>query len=358
MTDLDPHPDFRRDRYGRPLIIPPGGGNEQGYTRCTTYIGVLEDTYRLQQYKMRNVAAGIGQRPDLHVRAASLGLEPADPDAARDWKSDMNELCDKAVEAAAASAKATIGSSLHTYTEKIDRGQDPGHVPDQYRKHLDTWRRVTAGIRWIHIEQRTVCDQLKVAGTPDRVGYIPGHNGLVIADTKSGRTDFGLLKMCMQLAIYSRSVIYDPRTGERTPFADHVDLDRGLILPLNSITGECQPFWVDLDKGWQAVQAAGIVRGWRSVDNKRQLTQPYQPTTQPALMPAEAPIAGATPGTPMLTVLPGGAEAGAALVNAIQAAASADQLIELWRAAGQAWTEHHTALASQRKTALQNGTPA
>ena len=34
-----------RDRFGRPLLIPPHGGKPIPYTRCTTSIRRADDTY-------------------------------------------------------------------------------------------------------------------------------------------------------------------------------------------------------------------------------------------------------------------------------------------------------------------------
>jgi hypothetical protein len=45
--------DIARDHYGRPLITPLGGGKPVGYTRTTTYVSALEDTYNLEQWKCR-----------------------------------------------------------------------------------------------------------------------------------------------------------------------------------------------------------------------------------------------------------------------------------------------------------------
>lgn len=342
--NIAPKQEFDRAWNGRPKIILPDG-SEDTYTRCTTFIDVLEDKYHLRQYDMRMVAAGLGQRPDLHLRAASLGLEPLDAAQKKHWKKDMDEVTKAAKEAGQASAKATVGSSLHTYTERMDRGETLGHVPDFYRKHLATWQQVTAGIEWRYVEQPTVNDELRVAGTPDRIGVLDGSDRLVIADTKSGNTQFGLLKMAMQLAIYARSQLYNVLTGERTPL-DNVDLDRGLILPLSAETGDCEPFWVNLDLGWKAVQCALQVRSWRSIDNRRQLTEPYQPPP------------------PQLTLVPDQptTDVGAALVHAIRAASTPDELVHLWHLAHQRgrdeWTEAHTQLAAARKAELLKGTPA
>ena len=58
MTEQFATADIRRDRFGRPLVVPPGGGPRVAYRRTTTFVGALEDTYALQQWKQRQVAIG------------------------------------------------------------------------------------------------------------------------------------------------------------------------------------------------------------------------------------------------------------------------------------------------------------
>lgn len=323
-----------RDRWGRPLVVPPGGGKPVAYTRCTTFVGCLEDTYNLGQWQRRMVAAGLAARSDLLLRASSLGLQPADNGEAKRWKAAMNEVCDKAQEAAQASASATIGTALHELTERIDRGETLGPVPADYQPHLAAYRAATAGFGVRHIERFTVHDGLQIGGTPDRVLEVDGR--LVIGDVKSGDTVYGIGKIAMQLAVYAQSQLYDPATGERTPL-DGIDLEQGLVIALNAKTGTCELKWVDLAAGWEAVQLAAQVRRWRS---RKDLSQPYGSTVVPLLPP--------DPDTEPTT-----AATQAAFESAIRTADSVEELKVLWRDAGPAWTEHHTALAAARKAELQ-----
>src|SRR5215831_14489249 len=96
-------PAIRRDRWLRPLVVPPGGGKPVPYTRCTTYVSALEDTYNLSRWQQRMVAIGLAERQDLLLAVA----------AHRDDKAHLNELCEKALEAAKGSAPATTGTALH-----------------------------------------------------------------------------------------------------------------------------------------------------------------------------------------------------------------------------------------------------
>lgn len=332
-----PAGEIERDRWSRPLIVPLDGGKPVAYTRCTTYVGCLEDTFNLTAWGKRMVAAGLGQRSDLALRASSLGLEPDDYEASRPWKRQMDDLCEQALQAAGGSAKATIGTALHALTERMDRGEDVGAVPDSYVPHLRAYNATTAAFEHLHIERFTVNDELKIGGTPDRVLRIPGYDKPIIGDLKTGNVEFGIGKMAMQLSVYANSVAYNP-DGTREPLGD-VDLERGLIIALDAKTAECRLIWVDIAAGWEAVQLATQVRAWRA---RKDLARPYEPLAQINDTEGNAYYLSPT--------------AFASLPMAIAAAESQERLYELWRMAGTSWTPEMTDLAAHRKAELEVAT--
>jgi hypothetical protein len=341
VTFADLPADVARDRWGRPLVIPPEGGKTVPYTRCTTYVGVLEDTCNLAQWQKRMVAIGLAQRPDLLLRVSSLGRQPADDDPGiKRWKDQMNDTCEAATEAASASASATIGTAIHALTERLDRGQDVGAVPADYMPHLRAYEAATSNFTAVHIERFTVQDDLKIGGTPDRVLQIDGHDKLIIGDIKTGSVEYGVGKMCMQLAVYAHSQLYNPSNGQRSPLGQAVDLDKGVIIALNAKTGDCNLLWVDLAAGWRAVHLATQVREWRA---KKNLSKPYDGPTRLPLNPTLAQEQARD-----LTV-----EAAVALEAGIRNAKTYDELVQLWTVAGTAWQPHHTELAARRQAELQ-----
>ena len=133
---------------------------------------------------------------------AAAAADPAD--------NRLDEIVEKAVEHS--TAAATTGTSLHALTERLDRGQKLGAVPEPYGADLKAYEKATAGIEWTDIETFRVLDGWRVAGTADRVGRIDGT--LVIADIKTGSIDYPL-KFAMQLAVYARSLPYDIGTDTR-----------------------------------------------------------------------------------------------------------------------------------------------
>jgi hypothetical protein len=244
-------PEIARDRYGRPLVIPPGGGRLIPYTRCTTFVGCLEDTSNLTKWKQRMTAIGLTLRPDLALAVA----------AHRADKSKLNKIVEEAMEAAASTAAATTGTALHSMTEEIDRGVpvDAIPVPADYVADLQAYEFATAPLTPLHIEQFTVHDGLQVAGTPDRVVEHKGSR--YIADVKTGSIEWGMGKIAMQLAVYANSAMYDVATGERTPL--DVDTSRALVIHLPAGQGRCDLVWMDIAEGWRAVQVAAEVRKHR-----------------------------------------------------------------------------------------------
>lgn len=251
-----------RDRWQRPLVIPRGGGKPVAYTRCTTYVGCLEDTYNLARWQQRMVALGLASRPDLLLAVS----------AHRDDKQQLNRICADAQEAAAAHAAATTGTALHALTDQLDRGIPLGVIPEAYQKDLAEYARVTAVLTPVEIEAFTVLDALQIGGTPDRVVEFQGTR--YIADVKTGSIEFGIGKIAMQLAVYSRSSLYNPATGERT--SQQVDQNNAIVIHLPAGEGRCELHWVNIAAGWEAVHLATKVRAWRA---RSGLSMPFKGVT-------------------------------------------------------------------------------
>jgi hypothetical protein len=266
MTQFD-NTEIPRDRFGRPMILPPTGTKRIPYRRCTTFVGCLDDTYGLQKWMKRQVALGMGQRSDLVLAAAAA--DPGD-------KNKLDDIAEKALEAAKAGAAADIGTALHGFTERIDRGQPLGAIPQEYAADIDAYRRATEGIDWLDIETFRVHDDFQVAGTADRIGLI--HGQPTIVDIKTGSIDYPH-KMAMQLAMYARSLPYDIATDKRGTDAEPVSLNTGIIIHLPAGQGRCDLYEIDIAKGWGACLIARQVWSWRGT---KELTRPLQPPGKPA----------------------------------------------------------------------------
>lgn len=325
MTITTPSPDIDRDRYGRPLITPPGGGKATAYTRCTTFVDCLEDKFNLQKWQQRMVATGLANRADLLLAVSAAG----------DDKRKLDSICADAREAANASAAATTGTALHALTELIDRGQPLPALPETAKADLDAYAAATAHLTAAHIEQFTVVDELKVGGTADRIVQVDGVS--YIADIKTGSIEWGLGKIAMQLAVYSRGLGY--RAGGERFSLGPIDQNVGIIIHLPAGQARCELVPVDLAAGWEGVQLATQVRSWRARKDFR-LERPDLVGT-PALEVA-APVEPAPTPDPAVS----------ALEDAIATATSRKKLEALWAEHEAIWTPDLTELASARARLL------
>lgn len=247
--------DIPRDKHKRPLIIPPDGGTPIPYTRVTTLAATLESLFAIHQWEQRQLAVGLADRPDLLLAVT----------AHREDDKAVNEIVEQAKSAAKVGAAATTGQAIHRLTDYVDFGKPlPGHVPAEYRDDIEAYRSVVSHFRPIHMERFVVVDDLKVAGTPDRVFEYQGR--YYIGDLKtSASLKYSFLKYAMQEAIYSRGRFYDPETGHRSDVGVEVDQNVGVIVHLPAKTGHCQAWWVNLRLAWEHVLLAYQVRQARKL---------------------------------------------------------------------------------------------
>lgn len=241
--------DVARDRWKRPLIIPPDGSKPVPHARWSSYGDVLEDRYNLEKWLIRTAATGLADREDLLLSVA----------AHRGDKRKLDSLCDEAIEAAKGSSKATIGTALHALTEAVDRGEALPNLPASAMADLDAYVAATSDLTVVAIEQFVVCDDPQAAGTFDRIVEIDDVR--YVADIKTGDVKWGIGKIACQLAGYARSQGYDPSTGDRWPL--RVDQDWALVIHLPQGEASCELLWVDIEAGWRGVQLSTAVRGWR-----------------------------------------------------------------------------------------------
>lgn len=250
------------------------GVKAKAYSRTTSYIDVLDDKTALSDWKLRMALEGVKRKPGIIEAWAEL------KDPTGDDKHQANGLVGAALDAADASLKAETGSALHELTEDIDAGIDPGFIPPEFSKDIEAYKLCTLDLEVLRIEAFGVLDDYGIAGTFDRLVRVHGalaealgvpDGSLLIADLKTGGIEYGLGKIAMQLAAYSRMKLYDPATFARTPLSAlaDVDLSVGLIIHMPSGEGRCELVPVDIDKGWEGLALAKVVREWRNHWNRK-----------------------------------------------------------------------------------------
>lgn len=262
-----------RDGRGRPRIVCLDG-KTRSYTRVTTFIDCLEDKTSIARWGERNVLVGAlaGTAANRTALSKSVAAAVAMGD---DGKKTLNELVDKAKTIAGSSDKADEGTANHSLTELLDSGRElPAGLDPTTVADMDAYQLGMRGLTSLGIEEFVVNDDYLCAGTFDRVLRVePGFDWPewlvgrhVVGDLKTGRVDYGLLKMAMQLGVYANSNLYDTSTFARTPLG--LDLTVGLILHLPVGAGRLDVYALDIAAGYRQVELARQVRAHRATANR------------------------------------------------------------------------------------------
>lgn len=335
-------PEIERDRWGRPLVVPPQGGKAVGYTRCTTFVGTIDDTWNLSRWTQRLVARGVAERDD--IRAAVLDADPND-------SRRLDDLCEEAKEASGGNDAARLGTYMHAVTEAADTGGDPAAVPlpplakpreaAEFAGDLAAYMAATEALQAVAVEQFSVLDTLMVGGTPDRVVGYQGKR--YIADLKTGSIEWGTLKIAAQLAVYARSRPYDVATGQRLD-PHGAETNRGIVIHAPIGTGTCTLYWVDLLAGWEAVRLSKLVRDQRK--------QRFRDLATALDFTADVPSEPVQDGDTLVSLPEQVGSRATTIADLITHAPDRDSIAALWRAHAADWTEAHTQLAKARIAAL------
>lgn len=287
-----------RDRWDRPLLPDPVTGEDRAWTSVSTLARTLADTYNLSRWQQRQVARGMGVRPDLCALASR-----ADPDD----RATLQRIADDAMEAAGSSAGRNIGTALHEATVDFDRA-DTGARVDIVRRAIPTIATdLKAYAQTIEqhglktdprlMERMTVCRELESAGTFDRFYLCPDGKWRV-GDLKTGQhaDEWGHLELATQLTPYANGEalwkVLDKTTGEGVweawPVAEEsIDRTLGILVWLPSGQGRCEISLVDLNAGMRLTRKAVDIRAERK--NAKSLVRRAIGLAETANTPAAAP---------------------------------------------------------------------
>lgn len=250
------------------------GQRKVSYTRVTTLAETLEDKKNLTTWENRMVLLGAARDTGFLKDVAAM-----DPD---EDKETLNRRAEAAKELAGASKKSEHGTFLHELSELVDVGDELPYDldPDDYLDIVAYAEATQPLLHIVHMEQLVVCDKYRTAGTPDRISRVrddvtlrapDGHeftpDELIITDLKTGRIDYGGLKMSSQLSIYANSMLYDKKDGARIEI-ENLNKEWGLIMHAPAGANKTTLYWADLRLGWAAVGLAVQVRETRTRGRK------------------------------------------------------------------------------------------
>jgi hypothetical protein len=272
MTDFN----VERDRWGRPLLYPPEGGNAVAYTRASTMAKWLDSQAGLINWKASMAMIGMARSKPIQARIAAI-VARTENDAYRENKEALKDLVENATQIAQAQGRADLGTAVHEFTELLDAGTlDWQFVPEQLKAPLGAYREKMQQFETVDTEVFVAVDAtdegttIRGAGSLDRIIRHPEF-GVCVADIKTGAEEPKYpLGVTTQVAIYSRGSRYrDARFAGSPAFTDgeanadgtayrkelHPELNKSvgimIHLPLDRV--ECSLYALDLDHGWDSL---------------------------------------------------------------------------------------------------------
>ena len=272
-----------RDRWGRPYVSNDGGPlryakgrstpvNAEGYTRVSTLSGALDDKSSLIDWAAANAMVGMVKDPSIASQIGSLASKYGDPWYAPEGKKALKPLIKRAQEAGGSDRASGMGTSLHEFTEVIDEGRWPEYAPAELIPWLHAYKERMAEYECLGMELFVVNDELKTAGSFDRLWRVPDGR-VVVSDLKSGRSDPQYpTKVQIQVATYANSVRYNQATGERSPLHEDLDVTEGLLVHAPILGGgkpEVKVYPLDLVRGLELARLAVQVREARSWERSK-----------------------------------------------------------------------------------------
>lgn len=287
--EMDQAWEGNRDQWGRPRVLLPDGSKEVGYRRASSYGSPLESEANLIKWKQRQVARGVARRKTiaLAVTRAEVGLDSSSYAVQKKAKSDLDKLAEEAMQAVGSGDAASIGTSEHDILELIDRGQDPGHIPDEWRADVAAYQQLVKNVfETASAERIVVQDEHRVGGKLDRAlrtlrdltvthphaapGTVIERGSIVLGDVKTAQSmDFAGCKFGVQCWAYATSVPYDPITKTRIAWGhDAPRTDWAVILHVPSGQGQASLHWVDLSLYAEAAEDARVNYAWRNYRGK------------------------------------------------------------------------------------------
>ena len=263
------------DPRGPVRAARPGHRSGTLWTRVTTAAKTISDTFTLNRWGRRMAVKGLTMREDLYVLAAATPLEDRDT---------LNDIADQAIDFAGAKVGASLGISLHAFTEQHDRGQEVT-APVKYRPHVAAYAAALAehGLEVVpeYIERIVLVRKYAVAGRLDRIFRVtrdvlfelPGMapfvltaGTLILGDLKTGRDlSYGWLEIAVQLALYGNADLLWNRESEEYEPMPELDTRVAIVvhLPARQDDASCEMFDVNLAQGWSAAKLCFEVRAAR-----------------------------------------------------------------------------------------------
>lgn len=278
----DQEPDeTKRDRWGRPLLIPAKNREldnyedyRTAYTRASTLASCIENDTHITRWKMRYLARSLGMHEDLAALAGAevytTGFAMGDSKKNAASGKVLDGIIERALDRVRISEKADYGTLVHNGTEP----EFAGNLPDRALADVESYLRTCRELGFIFDQEKTEVftanDELKVAGTFDNLKWHPKY-GWCITDKKTSAKVDGP-HFAIQLAPYARGKRYDVVTDEMFDLetltdGEEINRDVGLIFHIKN--GKTTVHELDLVAGWKGAQIAAEARDYSAAKNGR-----------------------------------------------------------------------------------------
>ena len=253
--------DFKRDRWGRPLIPDAEGRllKPVPYQRPSSLGKVLTDDSALTKWLQRQVAYGMSVNPHLSLLASSV----KDPTQDRD---KLNEIVTRALESAGSSNAADYGTSVHACVQAMLEGDDLDRFTDEVKRYADVALTLVhdAGFTPMLSEQPIVNDELEAAGTFDMLAHDQEYQPFIfdLKTSKASAPRYSALSWAVQLSVYAYAEnLWDLDTQTRFEWDTPPSYEVAYIIhvPSDNID-KAALIKLDIEAGYRAAKLASTVK--------------------------------------------------------------------------------------------------
>lgn len=288
--------DVPRDQWGR-YKLPDADGSTSGWTRATTFAEALTEQFGLTIWKQRQVAYGLGKRPDLLALSSTIS-GPED-------KRALNEIVEGAHAAAATDFKANMGTAVHqacAMSERHGGGVELAGVPAEFVDHVRGYLHAVqaAGFRIDprYIERTVIVPEYHVAGTFDDAVLCPDGKYRIL-DKKTGNLDYAAIEFAVQLALYANAkAIRNYETNSYEPMPPNLATDYAIIAHIDLDTRLTTLYRVNIRQGWAWARLCAEVRDARQTKHVLTPLVTEVGLDAPEYAPVDLPPSLATPVLP------------------------------------------------------------
>lgn len=315
------------DRYGRYSLPHPETGAVDGFTRVTTGAKTLDDSTKLEAWKLRSVVRGIKTNPHI-LENIDLYADAADVDK------DLTKAAEDAHVAAGGVWAAEFGTAIHAWLEALElRSVTWDQVPDQFKPFCEVYGNQL--VKWgISSATDTNGDPLierivwnpdtNWIGTFDRI-YQLADQRRVIGDVKTAKDlAFSALAISVQLFDYHGATHMLSLDGTHWLPMPETDPDYAVVawVPSNADPAKCEMVTINLAAGRLAAEAAVRIREMRSAAKRAILNSHPIPRPEDQVKGLDS------------------------LRTLIRTCTSRQQLAEVYAAYSHAWTDELTELGN------------